>query len=312
MKIAFCYLATVLIWGSTWLGIKLQLGVVDPVVSVAYRFALAAVLLLAWCRLRGLNMRFSLQQHGFMLLQGGLLFGCNYLLFYLAEQYLTSGLAAVIFSTVLWMNIGNGFLFLGSPLNRRVVGGGALGLVGICLVFLPELRGAAYGQTTWLGIGLCLAATLLASLGNITSARNQKSGLPIVQSNGYGMAYGSLVMFALALVGDRQLTIDPSPSYLGSLLYLAIFGSIIAFGCYLYLVGVIGADRAAYSTLLFPLVALVISTIWEDYSWSVLSLCGVALIVAGNFFILGRRFTWPGLAWLRRLRGAVVPLTGQR
>lgn len=137
MKNAFFYLLTVLIWGSTWLGIKFQLGVVDPIVSVTYRFALASILLLVWCAAKNMNMRFSLREHAFMLLQGMLLFGFNYLCFYQAELYVTSGLAAVIFSSILVMNIVNGALFLGSPINGKVVLGGTLGLIGIVLVFLP-------------------------------------------------------------------------------------------------------------------------------------------------------------------------------
>ena len=283
------YVATVLIWGSTWLGIKLQLGVVDPMVSVTYRFALASALLLSWCAVRKMNMRFSVREHGFMLLQGILLFGFNYLFFYKAELYVTSGLAAVLFSTILVMNIINGAVFLGKPIDGRVVFGGTLGLIGIVLVFLPEISSFSLDNQGIRGIALCLLATLFASWGNITSARNQKYRLPIIQSNAYGMGYGALFIGFVALISGKTFSVDMSASYLGSLVYLVIFGSIIAFGCYLSLVGNIGADRAAYSTLLFPLVALAISTIWEGYLWSVASLSGVAFIITGNFCIIARK-----------------------
>lgn len=289
MKNAFFYLLTVLIWGSTWLGIKFQLGVVDPIVSVTYRFALASILLLVWCAAKNMNMRFSLREHAFMLLQGMLLFGFNYLCFYQAELYVTSGLAAVIFSSILVMNIVNGALFLGSPINGKVVLGGTLGLIGIVLVFLPEISHFSFDNHGVRGVILCLLATLLASWGNITSAHNQKNRLPIIQSNAFGMGYGALIMFAMAVFSGKAFIIEVSVSYLGSLVYLAVFGSIVAFGCYLSLIGNIGADRAAYSTLLFPLVALGISTVWEDYHWSTASLTGVSFIVLGNFFILTRK-----------------------
>ncbi len=293
MKNSLCYVATVAIWGSTWIGIKMQLGVVDPVVSVAYRFALASALLLAWCLVARLPMRFSAREHLAMLLQGVMLFGINYLCFYQAELYVTSGLAAVIFSSVLVMNIVNGAIFLGSPVDGRVVLGGALGLGGIVLVFLPEISSFSLDNHGVRGVALCVVATLFASLGNITSARNQKRRLPILQSNAYGMGYGALAMAAVALLSGRPFTVDLSAAYLGSLAYLAVFGSIVAFGCYLYLIGSIGADRAAYCTLLFPLVALGISTVFEGYQWRPASLAGVALILAGNFFILARRRTVP-------------------
>lgn len=289
MKNLLFYLATVLIWGSTWIGIKLQLGVVDPMVSVGYRFSLAALILLLWCGIRRLPMRFTGSEHFFIALQGTFLFAMNYLLFYLAELHIASGLAAVIFSTILVMNMVNGALFLRSPIDLRVVAGGGLGLVGIILVFRPEISSFTLENQGMRGILLCVAATFLASLGNILSARNQKRGLPVVQTNAYGMAYGALVMLALAIVTGKNLQLDWSFTYLGSLVYLAVFGSIIAFGCYLSLIGTIGADRAAYATLLFPLVALGISTIWENYHWTTSAVCGVALILAGNLLMLRRK-----------------------
>ena len=289
MKNELFYLVTVLIWGSTWLGIKLQLGVVEPMVSVVYRFGLAALILLIWCSVKGLNMRFGWREHGFMLLQGILLFGFNYLLFYEAELLVTSGLAAVIFSTILAMNIINGALFLGSAIDKKVVIGGILGLFGIVLVFRPEISSFSFDNDGMKGIVLCIFATLLASLGNITSARNQKNRLPIIQSNAYGMAYGALILFVVSLASGKAFIFDYSFVYISSLLYLAIFGSIIAFGCYLTLVGNIGADRAAYATLLFPIVALVISTIWENYHWTISSVAGMFLILLGNFIILQKK-----------------------
>ncbi len=293
MKNTLFYLVTVLIWGSTWLGIKLQLGVVDPMVSVSYRFALASLLLLSWCAVKKMNMRFSLREHSFMLLQGILLFGFNYLFFYNAELYVTSGLAAVLFSSILVMNILNGALFLGSAIDGKVVFGGIIGLIGMVLVFLPEISHFSFDNDGVRGVALCALATLFASWGNITSARNQKNRLPIIQSNAYGMGYGAFIMFVVALVSGKSFLVEMSVAYLGSLLYLAVFGSIVAFGCYLYLVGTIGADRAAYSTLLFPLVALAISTVWEGYEWSAASLSGVFFIVLGNVFILTRKKVVP-------------------
>jgi len=289
MKNLFFYLITIFIWGTSWIGIKLQLGSVEPIASVTYRFALATVILLIWCRIRGLNMRFSLKEHSFMLLQGTLLFGLNYLLFYIAELHVTSGLAAVIFSTILVMNIVNGAIFLKSSIDGMVMFGGLLGLAGIILVFRPEIGSFSLENNGVMGALFCVVATLFASLGNITSARNQKNGLPIIQTNAYGMGYGALIMLLMTLAWGKPFGFEPSLVYIGSLLYLALFASVIAFGCYLTLVGNIGADRAAYATLLFPIVALIISTIWEDYHWTTSSAAGVGLILLGNLWMLKRR-----------------------
>lgn len=294
---ALFYLATVLIWGSTWLGITFQLGVVDPQVSVAYRFILAAVLLLGYCALRGLALRFDRRAHRFILLQGLLLFGFNYWLIYMSTQFLTSGLIAVLFSSVIVMNIVNGRLWLGSPMQGHVAVGAGIGLVGIALVFWPELADTALDENTLAGIGFALLGTYLASLGNIVSVRNQRNGLPVVQTNALGMAYGGLVMLALAGLFGKAYLFEFSLPYVASLLYLAVFGSIIAFGCYLTLVGRIGADKAAYAMLLFPVVALQLSVWFEGYHWSAQSLTGVALILAGNGIILVTPKRWA--RWLR-------------
>lgn len=289
MKNFIFYTLTVFIWGSTWLAIKFQLGTVDPMVSVAYRFSLAAFLLILWCILFRLKMKFTVQEHFRIALQGAFLFGLNYLLFYIAELTITSGLAAVIFSTILVMNMINGAIFLGSPFNKKVIAGGVLGLSGIVLVFEPEVTSFNFAQNGLQATALCFGATFLASIGNIISAYNQKKGLPIVQTNAYGMGYGAVLMLLLSFLTGKEFAIVFSFSYISSLFYLSVFGSIIAFGCYLTLVGNIGADRAAYSTLLFPIVALAFSTIWENYQWSVYAITGVVLILSGNLLMIKKK-----------------------
>jgi drug/metabolite transporter (DMT)-like permease len=283
------YTITILIWGSTWLGIKFQLGTVDPALSVAYRFALAALILFGWCLVRRLPLRFSRGEHFFIAMQGIFLFSVNYLLFYLAELQITSGLAAVVFSTIVVMNLLNGRLILGTPIELRVLFGGALGMVGLVLLFWPEMAAVNFSGPVVVGILLSFSATYLASLGNIVSARNQRRKLPVVQTNAIGMAYGSLCMALVVIVSGTPLTIDLTAPYLISLAYLALFGSVIAFGCYLSLVGRIGPGRAAYATLLFPVVALALSTIWENYQWSLPAVSGVLLILCGNYLALAKK-----------------------
>ncbi|MBF0379000.1 MAG: EamA family transporter [Desulfamplus sp.] len=328
------YTLTVLIWGSTWIAIKMQLGVIDPVVSVAYRFTLASVILLLWCYFRKMKMNFTFKEHIFIALQGTLLFALNYWLFYLCEIYLTSGLAAVIFSTIIVMNMVNGAIFLKKPFDLRVIIGGILGLCGISLVFKPELSGLninlfdlidldnrfnpIYGfynegglnmvNGAVKGIVICFAATILASLGNIVSARNQKHGLPVIQTNAYGMTYGAILMISIALFTGKSFDFVVSIKYISALIYLSIFGSIVAFGCYLSLIGRIGPDRAAYSTLLFPIVALIISTVWEGYHWSNEAIVGVILILSGNLMMVKKPsfkalnikiLNWEVVVWLK-------------
>ncbi|RKZ37677.1 MAG: EamA family transporter [Gammaproteobacteria bacterium] len=280
------YLATVFIWGSTWLAIKYQLGVVAPEVSIAYRFALAAALLIAWCLGRGLSLRFSLREHAWMALQGTLLFSLNYLLVYEATAFLTTGLVAVAFSTMVVMNIVNGALFFRLPVQPQVVVGAIIGLLGISLVFWPEVSDFGSSQKAFLGLGLALAGTLLASLGTMVSTQNQRNGLPVVQSNAIGMSYGALLMLVVASLSGQPLDFEVTAAYIGSLLYLSLFGSVLAFGCYLTLLGRIGPSRAAYAMVLFPVVALAISTVAEDFRWSAAAAGGALLVLAGNLLVL--------------------------
>ena len=285
---ALLYVVTVLIWGSSWLAIKYQLGSVDPMVSVAYRFLLASGISWLYCRLSGRLMRYSLRDHGFMFLQGTSLFALNYWLFYLSELTLTSGLAAVIFSTIVVMNTVNGVIFLKNRLELRVVGGAGLGLLGIMLVFWPEVTDFESGSENLVAAALAVLATLLASVGNIASARNQREGIPVVQANTFGMTYGALLMLGLSFGTGREFTFEMTLPYVSSLVFLSVFASIIAFWTYLTLLGRVGVERAAYSTLIFPLVALGFSTVFEDYQWTAYAVIGILLILAGNLLILKR------------------------
>jgi drug/metabolite transporter (DMT)-like permease len=286
MHNSLLYLITVFIWGSTWLAIKFQLGVVAPELSIAYRFALASAMLFAFSLIRRLPLRFDLRAHAFIALQGFLLFSLNYIMVYTAELYLTSGLVAIVFSMVIIMNVVFGAIFLHNPIRLRVVFGAVVGLIGLALVFWPELTTFDLSRERALGLVVAFIGALSASLGNVTSARNQRHGLPVVQTNAFGMAYGAAFMLALALFRGARLEFDLSFGYVTSMLYLAMFGSVIAFGSYLSLLGRIGPDRAAYVTVLFPIVALPLSTLFEGMTWDLNQLAGVSLVILGNAIVL--------------------------
>ncbi|MFI5237425.1 MAG: DMT family transporter [Ignavibacteriales bacterium] len=286
MKNLILYIIPAFIWGSTWLAITFQLGVVDPLVSVFYRFLLAAIILFLYCSMIKMNLKYNAKQHLFMALQGVFLFGINYWLVYLAEVHLKSGLVAVIFTTIIFLNIFNGVIFLKSKIRLNVLTSALIGFVGIILVFKDELLSFDFsGEKSW-GMILAFLSVIAASIGNITSAYNQKNKLPVVQTNAYGMLYGALLMLLLIFITGTPVIFDASFKYIGSLIYLAVFGSIIAFYSYLTLLGKIGADRAAYVTLVFPIVALLLSTFFEEYAWSLFALLGVVLITTGNFLML--------------------------
>jgi len=280
------YLISVLIWGSTWFAITFQFGRVPPAVSVAYRFALAGSTLVAWAAVKRLRLRFPASDHLWLALQGLLLFGINYVCVYLAETQITSGLVAVAFSLLVVLNIVFSRVFFRTPLRPGILAGAALGIVGVALVFLPEIRGGAAAGNATTGIALALVGAVSASFGNIVAYRNYARGLPLIQQNAFGMLYGAVAVAAFALVEHQPFPFDGSAHYLLSLAYLTLFGSIVAFGAYLALLGRIGADRAGYVTVAIPVVAVLLSGLFEGLEWRPSLAIGVLFCVAGNVAVL--------------------------
>ncbi|HKK23874.1 MAG TPA: EamA family transporter, partial [Pseudohaliea sp.] len=247
MNTAILYIATVLIWGTTWIAIRYQLGDVAPMVSIAHRFALSAVLLFLLTVPARRLARLAPRDHGFVFLQGLCLFSGNYLFIYASAAELTSGLIAVVFSTMVIFNTVGAAVFLGLPVSPWVAVGGLLGLAGMAAIFLPELARLEASGPTLEALALCALGTLCASLGNIIAARNHRHQLPVLTCNSWGMLYGCLTLYAAALLTGTPIALPRSPEYLLSLVYLAVFGSVIAFWAYVTLIGRIGPDRASYT-----------------------------------------------------------------
>jgi drug/metabolite transporter (DMT)-like permease len=209
-----------------------------------------------------------------------------------------SGLVAVVFSTAPLLNSINGRLFMGRPLQPTAIAGAALGLVGIVCLFVQQMTGHLGDHAAWFGLGIAFLGTLCFSAGNLLSSRMQSMGLHPFATNSWAMLIGAGVLTVGSVVAGFSFAVEPSARYLGALAYLAIFGSVIGFTAYLMLVGRIGPERAAYCTVLFPIVALAVSTVFEGYQWSALAVVGLLLVVAGNLvaFDLTRRI------FVRRVR----------
>jgi drug/metabolite transporter (DMT)-like permease len=282
-----------LIWGSTWFAIRYQLGDVAPEVSVVYRFTLAATLLLSFCVVSRVRLRYSAREHLLMAAQGAFMFCGNYVLIYHSERFLTSGLVAVVFSIIVIFNIVGMRLFFGQPIRFKMITGALVGVGGVALLFWPELarfEGGAKGAT---GLALATISTFIASIGNLIAAHNHRVGMPVQASTGFGMLYGALMVAAWALVTGVPWTFSATPSYMLSLAYLALFGSVVAFVSYLTLAGDIGADRAGYVGVVTPVVALGLSTVLEGYRWSVPAVAGAILCLLGNLLILKKKQVAP-------------------
>jgi len=288
----FLYLLTVLIWGTTWIAIKFQLGEAAAPVSIAIRFWLATAVMFALMLILRKQLKPPREAWRYLAAQGVALFCLNFICFYYASQWMPSGLVAVVFSTAPIWNALNGRIFLKRTIRPQVLAGALMGLAGIGMLFLPQMRGHWGDSSMLLGLGLALAGTLCFSAGNLLSSRMQALGLSPWMTNTWAMLTGSCVLTIGALACGMSFSFEPSARYIGSLLYLAIPGSVIGFTAYLMLVGRIGPDRAAYSTVLFPIVALTVSTFFEGYRWTPAAFAGLALVLAGNL-----------LAFLPRLPG---------
>ncbi len=282
------FAGTVLVWSTTWLALKLQLGTVDPQVSIVWRFAIAAPLMFLVCKLAGARIVFPLRTHLRFAALGLFFYSTNFLLFYNAGHYVVSGLLAVIFSLASLTNIGLAALFLGEPLRPRVALGALIGLGGITLMFWHELDGSM-GTGPLIGLGLGIFGCLSFSFGNVLAAKAQRDGIPVLSANAWGLTYGVILNIIVALAAGSTFTIEPTARYIFSLLWLAIPGSVLVFWMYLALLGRVGADRAGYTAVVTPVLALLVSTFVEDYRWSVLAVAGLALVAAGNFLVLTRR-----------------------
>ncbi len=282
------FAACVAIWGSTWIAITFQLGKVAPEASVFYRFLLASALLFVYCRVRGLPLRFSRREHLWMGLQGVLMFSVSYVCVYYAEAHVVSGLVAVGFSASPLLNMVGMRLLFGTAMTARVALGAVLGIAGITLVFWPEFSHLRTDRHVALGAFFTAAAVTLSALSNMAAHRNHGAGLPVWQNMAWGMLYGSGFTLVLALATGKALAFEATPAYVLSLVYLAVFGSVLAFGGFLTLLGRIGAARAGYIGVMVPIVALAISALFEGYRWELLAIVGVAVSVAGNVIILRR------------------------
>lgn len=283
------YLLCVLIWGSTWIAIKFQLGVVAPEVSVFYRFLLASILLFGYCRLRGLPLRFSGRQHAIMALQGLLMFSVSYIMVYYAETYVVSGLVAVGYSASPLLNMLASRLLHGTPMSRRVTGGALLGIAGVVVIFWPEFGHLREDGNVALGAAFTAAAVIISAVASSLVARNGHHGLPVWQTMAWSMLYGAASLLVIALFMGRAFQFPMTVPYAGSLLYLALLGSVAAFGAYYTLISRIGAGRAGYIGVMVPVIALFISALLEGFQFRWATWVGIALSLAGNVIVLRQR-----------------------
>ena len=279
-----------LIWGSTWLVIRDQLGVVPAAWSVTYRFVIASVAMFAWALATRTGLAVPRSAWGILPIVGVPQFVLNFNLVYRAEAFITSGLVAVIFALLLVPNAILARIFLNQGLSRPFMAGSLVAMVGIGLLFAHELKldGSDNGAVL-LGIGLTLLAVLSASVANVGQALERARKLPIPTLLAWSMGLGALVNAAIAWIGHGPPTFDTRPGYAAGLLYLGLAASALAFLLYYRIIREIGAARAAYSSVLVPIIAMALSTLFEGYRWSATAALGGALTLAGLILALNAR-----------------------
>jgi drug/metabolite transporter (DMT)-like permease len=282
------FAGTVLIWSTTWLALKFQLGVVDPQISIVWRFAIAAPLMFLVCMIAGQRLVFPLRTHLRFAALGVFLYSTNFILFYNAGHFVVSGLLSVIFSLASLTNIALAVLFLREPLRGRVALGALLGLSGITLLFWHEVDWSNLGSGPLIGLLLGFLGCVSFSVGNVLAQSVQRDGVSVLAANAWGVSYGVGINAVVGLLAGSAFIIEPTARYVLALLWLAIPGSVLAFWMYLNLLGRIGADRAGYTTVLSPVLALLVSTFVEDFHWSAFAFAGLVLVAAGNVLVLRR------------------------
>jgi drug/metabolite transporter (DMT)-like permease len=280
----FLFATVALAWGFTWYAIHLQLGPTPDIVSIFWRFAAAAGLMWLGLAVTGRIKTAPLRRHSWFATLGLTLFSGNFLCLYAAEHNVPSGLVAVIFSTASVFNAANQWCFRGVRPSIRILLGATTGVLGVFFLFGDQISVA--GQEDYIrGVLLALAGTYLFSLGNLVSGQASGNGVTLPNAIARGMSWGAALLAFAIIAQRRSLVPNMTEAYLGGLAYLAVIGSVVGFLAYLSLVARVGAAKAAYVTVVSPVVALAVSSALEAYDWTLLSSTGVVLIIIGNVII---------------------------
>ena len=280
------YATVVILWGASWLPLRLQLGVVSPEVSGVWRFLLGGLIVFGWLIAIKGRLRFPLADHARFAILGATMFSFNFISAYYAGFHLNGGLLAVLFSLTAVVNPIYAALLGRGGLNLRIVAGALIGIIGVALLFGPKIVAVDGQAGTLTGVALMLLSTFIFCTGNMFSAAFQARGLPVLSTNAWSMLYGTAFIALLALVNGQPFIVEWTPKYVLSILWLAVAGTAIGFFAYVTLIGRIGTGRTGYVTVLMPLVALVLSTFFEGYVWTIYAFIGVALVMIGNAIVL--------------------------
>jgi drug/metabolite transporter (DMT)-like permease len=279
-----------LIWGSTWLVIRDQLGVVPPSWSVTYRFLTAGIVMSAYALWKRDSWRLGVRGLAFSAILGIAQFCLNFNFVYRAEQHVTSGLVSVVFALLLVPNAILARIFLGQKLGRQLVLGASVAMAGVVLLFVNEARLDPHGPgQVLLGIGFTLCAIMSASTANVMQATPIAARYPMTTMLAVAMLVGAGIDAAYAFATTGPPVVEYRAAYWVGILYLGVFASALAFPLYFGVLRTIGPAKAAYSSVIVPVIAMLLSTVFEGYRWSVLAVAGAVLAAVGLVIALRAR-----------------------
>ena len=291
------FAAVTLIWGSTWIVITGQLGTVPPTWSVTYRFLIGGVAMLVWAAITRQPLGLDARGIGFAALLGLFQFALNFNFVYRAEQHITSGLVAVLFALLIVPNTLLGRAFLKTPLEGRFLAGAGIAIIGVGLMILHEYSAAAVGaHEVLLGTALTLAGVMSASTANVMQGTKIARAQSMVVMIAWAMAFGAFADGSYAWITTGPPVIEPTPVYLGGVLYLGIIASAVTFPLYFNVIRAVGPGQAAWSSVLIPIIAMGFSTAFEGYRWAVLSIAGGIVALVGLMIAVAKRPDKPSVS----------------
>ena len=289
LKVQIPFWICTLIWGTTWIVIRGQLGTVPPIWSVAYRFLIAGGVMFAYAAFSGQPLRLGRAGQRFAMLFGVAQFTFNFNFVYEAETHITSGLVAILFALLIVPNTLLGRLFLGQRVTARFTLGSVVAIAGIVLLFINEYRQTEASGDVLTGIALTLCGVLFASSANVLQGTERARSMPMASMLAWGMLWGTLINAAFAWGTVGPPVVDWQPAYLIGLLYLGVVASAIAFLAYFSVIRLIGPGPAAYSSIVIPIIAMGFSTVFEGYRWTAVAAGGGALALVGLAIALSAR-----------------------
>jgi drug/metabolite transporter (DMT)-like permease len=281
------FLTPVVIWSTTFYAITFQLGSPTPeIYSVAFRFLIASLIIFLLLFARKQRATMSRADHGFAAASGVTAYGLSYVLTYVSERVIPSGLVAIAFTLMVFLTPLFARIAYGERITRATWIGGSLGVAGVALCFAPGVFAEGTQKLALWAVIAMLIAAAASSASAVISIKLNRRQVPVTVYTAWAMLYGSLATFAYGIVSGASLQWDSRPSFWVAFAYLTVLGTVVTFLCYLELMRKEGAARAMYIGVLSPIGALLVSLALEGLRLDLYAWTGIALALIGAWYTL--------------------------